>query len=94
MITRDDLSHNDGRCVSANGDFPGHFWTWTGGWQSIRPGEESWICYRCGAVSESRTVNERPCSTCANPYGHHYCGLLCGAKRKVSTGGGLIEVDA
>jgi hypothetical protein len=77
--TRNDPTNSGSRCISDNGDFPGHFWTWTGGWRSIQPDEESWICYRCGAESTTRTRTERPCASCANPYGHRYCGLLCGS---------------
>ena len=86
MNRRNDPSYSGARCVSNNGDFPGHFWTWTGGWQSVREGEESWTCYRCGAESDNRTVNERPCSTCANPLKTPYCGFVCGAKSRAPTG--------
>ena len=56
----------------------GHLWTWTGEWQSIRPGEESWICYRCEEVDVSKLGRVKPCLTCANPAKAPVCGFICG----------------
>ena len=79
MNRRNDPSYNGAPCVSDYASYPGHLWTWTGGWKSIPPGEERWVCFHCGAMSESRTVNERPCSTCVNPHKTPYCGYICGS---------------
>ena len=56
----------------------GHLWTWTGDWQFIRPGEESWICFRCGEGNRSKNGRVKPCGTCANPVKAPVCGFICG----------------
>lgn len=64
---RDDPANSGSRCISDNGDFPLHLWTWGG----------RWVCTRCGAESTTRTRAEQPCASCANTYGHRYCFLVC-----------------
>ena len=67
-----------GERIAAACKLEGHLWTWTGTWQSIRPGEESWTCYRCGEVNRSKNGRVKPCLTCANPAKAPTCGFICG----------------